>query len=47
MMQALDFTRNHTWIVYGYFMASGDLRLNLVDVKNWKEENENPEVYNW
>jgi hypothetical protein len=47
MAAAGDFSRNHTWIVYGYFMASGDLRLNLVDVKNWKEENENPEVYNW
>ena len=42
-----DFTRNHTWIVYGYFLGSGELKLNVVDVKAWTENTSNPEVYNW
>lgn len=47
MADAGDFTRNHTWIVYGYFLGSGDLKLNVVDVKDWTTGDENPEVYNW
>ena len=47
MGAAGDFTRNHTWIVYGYFLGSGDLKLNVVDVKDWTTDSENPEVYNW
>lgn len=47
MAGAGDFTRNHTWIVYGYFLGSGDLKLNVVDVKDWTTGDENPEVYNW
>lgn len=47
MAGAGDFTRNHTWIVYGYFLGSGDLKLNVVDVKDWTSGDENPEVYNW
>lgn len=42
-----DFTRNHTWIVYGYFLGSGELKLNVVDVKDWSAGSENPRVYNW
>ena len=42
-----DFTRNHTWIVYGYFLGSGDLMLNLVDVKSWTDKEENNKVHNW
>ena len=47
MAGAGDFTRNHTWIVYGYFLGSGDLKLNLVDVKDWSSGSENPDLYNW
>lgn len=47
MSAAGDFTRNHTWIVYGYFLGSGDLKLNVVDVKAWTEDASNPKVYNW
>lgn len=42
-----DFTRNHTWIVYGYFLGSGELKLNAVDIKDWTSGDENPKVYNW
>lgn len=47
MSGAGDFTRNHTWIVYGYFLGSGDLKLSVVDVKAWTEDTSNPKVYNW
>lgn len=47
MAAAGDFTRNHTWIVYGYFLGSGDLKLNVVDVKEWTSGGEEPKVYNW
>lgn len=47
MAGAGDFTRNHTWIVYGYFLGSGDLKLNVVDVKEWTSGSEDPKVYNW
>lgn len=47
MAAAGDFTRNHTWIIYGYFLGSGDLKLNVVDVKAWTTDSENPKVYNW
>lgn len=47
MASAGDFTRNHTWIVYGYFLGSGDLKLNVVDIKDWTSGSEDPKVYNW
>ena len=47
MISAGDFTRNHTWIIYGYFLGSGELRLNVVDVKAWTDDTGNPKVYNW
>ena len=47
MGAAGDFTRNHTWIVYGYFLGSGELKLNVVDVKDWTSGSEDPKVYNW
>ena len=33
-----DFTRNHTWIIYGYFLGSGDLMLNVALPKDWEEK---------
>ena len=47
MGAAGDFTRNHTWIVYGYFLGSGELKLKVVDVKGWDLDREDPKVYNW
>ncbi len=42
-----DFTRNHTWIVYGYFVTNGDLDLNIVESKIWNEDPSSSDVYNW
>lgn len=42
-----EFTRNHTWIVYGYFVTSGELELSAVEVINWQTNDHNNEVYNW
>ncbi len=47
MDMAGDFTRNHTWIVYGYFLGSGDLVLHAVDVKAWTLEEDEHDIYNW
>lgn len=41
------FTRNHTWIVYGYFVSSGNLLLNIVEIKDWINIETPDEVYNW
>ncbi len=42
-----DFSRNHTWIVYAYFVTSGDLKLNIVEVKDWNEQDDTSWLYNW
>ena len=42
-----DFSRNHTWIVYGYFITSGDLEMNIVEMKNWDSGEISGNVYNW
>lgn len=42
-----DFTRNHTWIVFGYFVTSGDLEVNVVEVKDWVDTEQGQEIYNW
>jgi hypothetical protein len=47
MNAAGDFTRNHTWIVYGYFLGSGELILNAVALKDWEENPESDNIYNW
>lgn len=44
---ANGFTRNHTWIVYGYFVSSGNLLLNMVEIKDWINIETLDEVYNW
>ena len=41
------FARNHTWIVYGYFVSSGNLLLNMVEIKDWINIETLDEVYNW
>lgn len=47
MAAAGDFTRNHTWIVYGYFLGNGDLVLSQVLRLPWDDNNESDKVYNW
>ena len=47
MNAAGDFTRNHTWIVYGYFLGSGTLMLNSVVLKDWEDDPESDIIYNW
>ena len=47
MNVAGDFTRNHSWIVYGYFMGSGELVLNFYEVKAWDVQTETYPIYNW
>ena len=42
-----DFSRNHTWIVYGYFITSGDLELKIVELKDWTSSETSGDVYNW
>ena len=42
-----DFSRNHTWIVYAYFMNGNLLNVNVVDVKSWTPYPGSGEVYNW
>ena len=44
---ANGFTRNHTWIVYGYFVSSGNLLLNIVEIKDWINIVTSEEIYNW
>ncbi len=48
LADALDFSRNHTWIVYGYFNGgSGALTLRNLIIKDWREVGREHEVYNW
>lgn len=47
MQTPYDFTRNHTWIVYGYFLGSGNLRLSMVETKAWTEDTGNQQIFNW
>ncbi len=47
MSEAGDFSRNHTWIVYGYFAGKDNLRIFSVTVCGWRETEGSHEVYNW
>lgn len=43
-----DFSRNHTWIVYGYFAGKDNLKIFSVMVEDWTETDPaTHEVYNW
>ena len=42
-----DFTRNHTWIVYGYFAGKESLKISSISVNDWKESPGDHNVYNW
>lgn len=47
MHAAGDFTRNHTWIVYGYFAGSDNLQVITLKINPWTDRSDNPEIYNW
>ena len=47
MQQAGDFLRNHTWIVYAYYVGTGGLQVQTVYVKNWEIKTMNYEFFNW
>ena len=42
-----NFTRNHTWIVYGYFAGKENLQISSVTVNPWEESPSDHPVYNW
>lgn len=42
-----DFSRNHTWIVYGYFSAKENLKIYSIDVADWNESSDSHPVFNW
>lgn len=46
MHTAGDFSRNHTWIVYAYYSASGLVAVTVV-VKDWNDVQQSYEVVNW
>lgn len=41
------FTRNHTWIVYGYFAGKEGLEISTVTVNPWDDQQSEHPVYNW
>ena len=47
MSEAGGFSRNHTWIVYGFFAGKDNLKVFSVDVNSWTESFGEREVYNW
>jgi hypothetical protein len=48
MSKVGDFTRNHTWIVYGYFTGKELLKLYSIDTTDWipSSDYDHP-VFNW
>lgn len=42
-----EFSRNHTWIVFGYFSAKELLVISSVNVLPWQDEYTDYPVYNW
>ena len=47
MSEAGDFSRNHTWIVYGFFAGKDNLKVFSVDVNGWTTSSDEHEVHNW
>lgn len=47
MTDAGDFSRNHTWIVYGYFAGKETLKVSSVDITDWDLDEENRWAFNW
>lgn len=47
MGSAGGFTRNHTWIVYGFFAGKENLEVFSVKVTDWTETQGDHQVHNW
>lgn len=47
MYEKYDFTRNHTWIVYGYFAGKELLKIYSIDSTEWGTSSTDHPVYNW
>lgn len=47
MENEYDFSRNHTWIVYGYFAGKESLKVSCIDVTPWVNSESDREWYNW
>ena len=47
MSEADNFSRNHTWIVYGFFAGKEVLNVYSVDVTAWQTSSTDHEVHNW
>ena len=47
MYEKFDFTRNHTWIVYGYFAGKELLKIYSIDSTEWGTSSTDHPVYNW
>ena len=48
MERAGEFLRNHTWIVYAYYLGGSFLELSSIYVKDWRTKDDlNYEIYNW
>ena len=48
MERAGDFRRNHSWIVYAYYLGGSFLELSSIYVKDWRTKDDlNYEIYNW
>ena len=47
LQQAGDFSRNHIWIVYAYYAASGNLQVQSLYVKDWSTKELNYKYFNW
>ena len=47
MASSDNFTRNHTWIVYGYFTGKETLTISSIDVTEWDQKNTGHDIYNW
>lgn len=42
-----DFSRNHTWIVYGYFAGKEQLKIYSIDTTDWNTSSADHPLYNW
>ena len=42
-----NFSRNHTWIVYVYYLGGHELQLSLAYIRSWSEEDREHSLYNW
>lgn len=41
------FSRNHTWIVYGYFTGKEILKVSCVNVTDWNQTTTDHPIHNW